>query len=86
MWAHHEYALSNAWRTWVQSFFPALPCPADVAPTGPPKGDGVVNSADLLEIINHWGLCAGCPSDINGDAVVNTADLLTVINAWGPCP
>ena len=86
MWAHHEYAQGNAWRTWVQSFFPALPCPADIAPPGTPKGDGVVNAADLLLIINNWGLCAGCPADINNDAAVNTSDLLIVINAWGPCP
>ena len=64
-------------------------CPADIAPSG---GDGVVNTADLLLVINTWGACAGCPADIAptgppmGDGIVNTADLLFVINHWGPCP
>ena len=57
------------------------PCTPDV------NGDLVVNSGDLLAIINSWGPCGvPCPTDLNGDNVVNTADLLLVINAWGPCP
>ena len=35
---------------------PAL-CPADVAPIGPPQGNGVVNVDDLLLVITHWGAC-----------------------------
>ena len=62
-------------------------CPADIAPL--PSGDGVVNSADLLMIINNWGFNLG-PADIapppNGNGVVNAADLLMVINSWGACP
>ncbi|HEV8262755.1 MAG TPA: dockerin type I domain-containing protein [Burkholderiales bacterium] len=62
-------------------------CPADIAPQ--PSGDGVVNSADLLMIINNWGINLG-PADIapqpNGDGMVNAADLLMVINSWGACP
>jgi hypothetical protein len=62
------------------------PCPADVAV------NGVVNTADLLAVINAWGPCpigGICPTDIappGGDGVVNVADLLTVINGWGACP
>jgi len=63
-------------------------CPSDIAPL--PNGDGMVNTADLLSVINAWGECAGCPADIaplpNGDNIVNTADLLAVINGWGACP
>jgi len=58
-------------------------CPSDIAPL--PSGDGIVNAADLLAVINSWGACPGCPSDINQDNIVNAADLLAVINAWGPC-
>jgi hypothetical protein len=66
-------------------------CPEDIAP--PPNGDNVVNTADLLTVINNWGACqpppANCFADIapeGGDGIVNTADLLAIINAWGQCP
>jgi len=36
---------------------PPPPCPAYIAPPGPPVGDGTVNVLDLLTIINHWGVC-----------------------------
>ena len=69
---------------------PSLRCVADIAPPGPPAGDGTVNVADLLLVINSWGPCAGpCPADIaptGGDGAVNTSDLLAIINSWGPCP
>ena len=58
-------------------------CPADIAP---PTGDGLVNVADLLLVINSWGSCPGCHADINHDNIVNVADLLAVINTWGVCP
>ncbi len=54
-------------------------CPADVT------ADNIVNTADLLAVINAWGPCAACAADVNGDGAVNTADLLAVINGWGPC-
>jgi hypothetical protein len=64
------------------------PCPADIAPL---YGDGIVNAADLLMVINNWGPCSlpcppSCNSDINQDCMTNAADLLAVINAWGSCP
>ena len=57
-------------------------------------GNNVVNSADLLAVINSWGVCspppAACPADIAPsaalDGIVNSADLLAVINGWGACP
>jgi len=49
------------------------------------NGDGVVNSSDLLELLNAWGPCPGCPEDLNDDGVVNSSDLLELLNAWGPC-
>jgi hypothetical protein len=60
------------------------PCLADIAPQ--PNGDGFVNVADLLMVINNWGPCPSCPADINGDGVTNVADLLAIINNWGLCP
>jgi len=68
-------------------------CPADIAPAGPPIGDGTVNVQDLLAVIGAWGACVdpnNCPADIApaplGDDVVNVQDLLAVIGAWGACP
>jgi hypothetical protein len=67
-------------------------CPADVAPPPPPQGsggDGLVNSADLLAILSHWG-SSEYHYDIaparGGDGIVNVLDLLMVIHAWGVCP
>lgn len=61
----------------------ACPCPADLT------GEGAVNVADLLMVINFWGACpipSSCPADVNDDGTVNVADLLAVISAWGICP
>jgi len=56
-------------------------CPGDL------NGDGVVDSADLLLLLNAWGDChaapANCPADLNGDGVVDSADLLLLLGAWG---
>jgi uncharacterized protein with GYD domain len=65
---------------------------AGVSKLGDVDNNGVVNTADLLTIINGWGTCASpcpphCIADIspfpNGDCQVNVADLLMVINNWG---
>jgi hypothetical protein len=39
---------------------PAFPgnCGGDIAPIGPPLGDGVINIDDLLAIITGWGACS----------------------------
>ncbi len=44
--------------------------------------DEQVNVRDLLNVINGWGPCAGCPSDLNSDQVVNIDDLMLVIEHW----
>lgn len=62
------------------------PCLGDIAPPGPPVGDGVVGTADLLTVINAWGPCLDCPADFDSNGTVAVPDLLTVINAWGACP
>lgn len=53
-------------------------CPADVS------GDGSVNVADLLAIIDAWG-GSDPDADINDDGIVNVIDLLEVVGNWGPC-
>ena len=84
--AGYGFAPSGEQAAWRVKF--SHPCAADISPAPGSGGDGVVNSADLLMIINNWGPCPdpnNCPADINKDHVVNSADLLMVINAWGPC-
>jgi len=55
-------------------------CPADI------DENGIVDVADLLTVIDSWGVCNGCAADLNGDNAVNVTDLLTLIDAWGSCP
>jgi hypothetical protein len=47
--------------------------------------DGVVDVADLVQVILHWGDDGGS-ADINADGVVDILDLVEVIISWGPCP
>ncbi len=72
---------------------PALPCPADITPVGPPVGNGVVNIDDLVAVLNGFGPCsappAPCVADITpdgGNGVVNIDDLVALLNAFGACP
>ena len=55
------------------------PCPADL------DGDGTVAVADLLLVIDQWGVLGG-PADITGDGIVDVSDLLELVGTWGPCP
>jgi len=54
-------------------------CPGDLS------GDGVVDGADLLNLLSAWGPAAGNEADFNGDDVVDGADLLILLSAWGAC-
>ena len=48
------------------------------------NGDGVVNGADLAQILALWGTpCLGCAVDINEDGEVDGADLALVLAGWG---
>ncbi|MHC4947342.1 MAG: S8 family serine peptidase [Planctomycetota bacterium] len=64
----------------VLRFGCADPCAADTT------GDGVVDIADLLEVLAAWG---GSEPDIappGGDGIVDATDLLAVLAQWGACP
>lgn len=60
-------------------------CPADI------NGDGIVNAADLAQLLGAWGPCpeppADCPADIHGDGdgIVQADDLATLLGSWGSC-
>jgi hypothetical protein len=78
-WAHHEYAINNSWRTWVQAFTPDFPL-------GDVDFDGQVGVSDLLILLASWGPCADCddcPADLDGDCTVGVKDLLTLLGNWG---
>ena len=57
----------------------AIPCKlaADV------DCSGVVDSADLAEVLSSWGEGDG-PADLNGDGFIDSADLAQVLSGWGP--
>jgi hypothetical protein len=48
------------------------------------NGDGVVNGADLGELLSNWGNAGA--GDLNGDGSVGGADLGELLSAWGACP
>ncbi|MEY3142782.1 MAG: hypothetical protein RLY21_1275 [Planctomycetota bacterium] len=51
-------------------------------PVGDLNGDGLVNGADLAELLAAWGACAGCAADLDGDGSVGAADLSILLAAW----
>jgi len=59
-------------------------CPADL------NADGVVNSSDMIILLNAFGNCppspASCSADLNADSVVNALDVIILSNAYGNCP
>jgi len=53
-------------------------CPADL------DGNGVVDGADLGELLALWGTADGS-ADLDGNGVVDGADLGELLAAWGDC-
>lgn len=47
--------------------------------------DGVVNGADLGQLVASWGACGGCDADLNNDGQVSGADLGEFLGKWGDC-
>lgn len=60
---------------------------SDVSPRKPGDAnlDDQVDVADLLLVINAWGVVepGAPPADFNNDGLTNVSDLLIVINSWG---
>jgi hypothetical protein len=58
-----------------------------VVDAGPADIDrsGVVDVADLVDLLAAWGPCSGCPEDVTGDDVVDAEDLVALLDAWGSC-
>ena len=57
---------------------PAQPCPADV------NGDGVVDGADLTQLLGAWGT-DDARYDLDGSGQVDGGDLTILLGAWGLC-
>jgi hypothetical protein len=57
-----------------------LPTPACVADV---NGDGIVDDADLLEVLFNFGGVGFIPPDVNCDGIVDDADLLIVLFNFG---
>jgi len=56
----------------------------EVRPVGDINGDGIVDDADLLLILQLYGQsCSGCPYDPNEDGIIDDADLLIVLMHFG---
>ena len=43
-------------------------------------------SAAFGGLLAAWGLCDGCPEDLNGDGQVSGADIGLLLSVWGLCP
>ncbi|MHC5028318.1 MAG: hypothetical protein ACYTGR_16320, partial [Planctomycetota bacterium] len=83
IWAHHEWAQTTSWRTWVAAWTP-------VFATTDFNCDGTVDALDLLHLLAEWGSpCGGsCAADVTGpdggpDGVVDALDLLRLLAEWG---
>ena len=46
-------------------------------------GDGVVDAADLAQLLADWGACPGCAADYTADGIVSAADLAELLANWG---
>ena len=54
------------------------PCCGDI------NGDGVVDGADLTDLLGQWGEQGS--GDLSGDGSVDGSDLTILLGCWGPCP
>ena len=72
-----EYTLRGGFWTGSAA---ANPCPWDL------NEDGLINAADLAQLLGAWGPNPGSSADFNNDGMVNAADLAQLLGSWGPCP
>lgn len=48
------------------------------------NNDGIVDGADLGELLSAWGDCVGpCPADLDCNGIVDGADLGMLLSEWG---
>ena len=47
--------------------------------------DGQVGFSDALLVLNEWGPCTGCETDLNNDSAVEFNDMLLLLSNWGVC-
>ncbi|MCA9289802.1 MAG: hypothetical protein KDA25_01665, partial [Phycisphaerales bacterium] len=48
-------------------------------------GNGIVDFADVLLLLNAWGeQCVVCGADLNGDGIVDANDLALILSLWTP--
>jgi formylglycine-generating enzyme required for sulfatase activity len=62
----------------------AAPAPAQSC-AGDLNNDGVINGADLGQLLAAWGPCQSCEADLNANGVVDGADLGVQLANWGEC-
>jgi hypothetical protein len=60
------------------------PAPAQSC-TGDLNDDGVINGADLGQLLAAWGPCQSCEADLSANGVVDGADLGVQLANWGEC-
>jgi len=66
------FLTSSMSRTWFRA-----------GPIGDTNLDGLVDVADLLELLASWGDCDPCIEDFDADGVVGVFDLLLLLGSWG---
>jgi hypothetical protein len=71
-------ATSTATSVQMGAPIPATPAPPAIA--GDYDGNGVVDGADLANLLNGWG-AAG--ADLNNDGTTDGSDLAILLNNWG---
>jgi hypothetical protein len=79
-----EYDLDGAAR--VLGSFPDLGCYEIIQPIDCPgdfDGNNIVNTSDLLIMLQDFGCTSGCIADMNEDGVVNIPDLLVWLSLAG---
>jgi formylglycine-generating enzyme required for sulfatase activity len=62
----------------------AAPAPAQSC-VGDLDDEGIIDGADLGQLLAAWGPCGSCAADFNSDGVVDGVDLGLQLANWGEC-
>ena len=57
----------------------------EVTLTGDVDCDGQIGFSDALLVLNDWGPCSACDTDLNDDSAVEFNDMLLLLSNWGVC-